>query len=132
MRQPAAKQGDQIVADDIHTVLVPAGAGEAPVQVVHRFNGTIVDIVSSNVKIMGSPAATVDSVATDKDHLKPPPGSRFPKPPANRGKVTKGSSSVFINKQPAARHGDVAETCGDPADTTVGTVVVTAGTVWIG
>jgi uncharacterized Zn-binding protein involved in type VI secretion len=38
---------------------------------------------------------------------------------------------VFINGKSAARNGDVADTCNDPADTPVGTVVA-VGTVFIG
>jgi uncharacterized Zn-binding protein involved in type VI secretion len=38
---------------------------------------------------------------------------------------------VFINGKPAARNGDKAITCNDPADLPVGTVVA-ASTVMIG
>jgi uncharacterized Zn-binding protein involved in type VI secretion len=42
-----------------------------------------------------------------------------------------GSVTVLINGQGAARAGDTATTCNDPADLPVGTVVA-AGTVLIG
>ncbi|HEX6861339.1 MAG TPA: PAAR domain-containing protein, partial [Thermoanaerobaculia bacterium] len=51
--------------------------------------------------------------------------------PANKGTVKMGSATVKINGKAAARNGDAAETCNDPADLPVGTVVA-AGTVMIG
>ena len=42
-----------------------------------------------------------------------------------------GSATVTIGGQPAARAGDIATTCNDPADLPVGTVVA-AGTVMVG
>ena len=45
--------------------------------------------------------------------------------------VTIGSATVMIGGQPAARAGDTATTCNDPADLPAGTVVA-AGTVMVG
>jgi uncharacterized Zn-binding protein involved in type VI secretion len=42
-----------------------------------------------------------------------------------------GSSTVFINGKAAARNGDTALTCNDPADLPAGTIIAT-GTVFIG
>ena len=42
-----------------------------------------------------------------------------------------GSPTVKINGKMAARNGDAAATCNDPADMPVGTVIA-AGTVMIG
>ena len=42
-----------------------------------------------------------------------------------------GSTTVLINSKPAARNGDPALTCNDPADLPAGSVVA-AGTVMIG
>jgi uncharacterized Zn-binding protein involved in type VI secretion len=42
-----------------------------------------------------------------------------------------GSATVFINGKAAARTGDQAKTCNDPADLPVGTVIA-AGSVFIG
>jgi uncharacterized Zn-binding protein involved in type VI secretion len=39
---------------------------------------------------------------------------------------------VNINGKPAARTGDTAETCNDPSDLPVGTVMSTTSTVLIG
>lgn len=65
MGQPAAKQGDQIVAVDIHIILIQAGPVTTPTPLPHPFMGIINGNLSSNVKIMGMPAATVDSTATN-------------------------------------------------------------------
>lgn len=134
MRQPAAKQGDQIVATDTHFAMFPAPSGEVAAPVPHPFNGIIRANVSGNVNIMGAPAATAKSVASDDTHLRIPPGaSRFQKPPANEGQVNEhsGSSTVFINQQRAVRHGDAADTCNDLSEPPLGKVVA-SGTVLIG
>jgi uncharacterized Zn-binding protein involved in type VI secretion len=86
--------------------------------------------LSSNVMIMGMPAATKDSTAQNMPpHI--PQGGPFQKPPSNQGKIIMGSTTVFINNKPAARNGDTAETCNDPSDMPVGTVIA-VGTVMIG
>lgn len=133
MGQPAAKQGDQVVATDIHIVLVPAPPGPpVPTPLPHSFTGIIDGSLSSNVNIMGMPAATVTSTADDTPpHLPTPPGTAFVKPPSNRATIIQGSPTVFINNKPAARNGDIALTCNDPVDLPVGTVVA-VGTVLMG
>ena len=94
MRQPAAKQGDQIVASDTHIAMFPAGTAEVPTPVPHPFNGVIRGDVSSNVNIMGQPAATVGSLASDDAHpLIPPGATRFQKASGQQGKLTKGAGS---------------------------------------
>ncbi len=133
MGQPAAKQGDQIVATDIHIVMVPAPpAPPVPTPLPHPFAGMLTGGLSSSVKIMGLPAATVDSTADNlPPHLPTPPGVAFQSPPANLATIKIGSPTVKIDGKAAARNGDVAETCNDPANLPVGTVVA-AGTVMIG
>ena len=133
MGQPAAKQGDQVVATDIHIVLVPAPPGPpVPTPLPSPFTGIIDGNLSSNVNIMGMPAATVTSTADDTPpHLPTPPGTAFVKPPSNKATIIQGSPTVFINNKPAARNGDVALTCNDPVDLPVGTVVA-VGTVLMG
>ncbi len=42
-----------------------------------------------------------------------------------------GSATVLVNDKPIARNGDATETCNDPSDLPVGTVVA-AGTVMSG
>ena len=132
MGQPAAKQGDQIVATDTHIVLVPSPSGSVPTPLPHPFTGIIAGNLSSDVNIDKRPAATVDSTATNTPpHIPTPPGMSFANPPKNKAKITIGSTTVKINGKAAARSGDTAETCNDPADLPVGTVVATS-TVLIG
>ncbi len=132
MGQPAAKEGDQIVGVDIHIVLVPSPSGTVPTPLPHPFSGVINDGLSSDVNIMGMPAATVDSTAENSPaHIATPPGTSFQSPPANKATIKLGSQTVNINGKAAARNGDTAETCNDPADLPAGTVVA-VGTVLIG
>ena len=132
MGQPAAKADDTIVAVGTHIVLVPAPTGSVPTPLPHAFSGTINGSLSGDVNIMGKKAATVDSTADNSPaHNPTPPGTSFQTPPANKGTIKTGSATVKINGKAAARNGDTAETCNDPNDLTVGTVVA-AGTVSIG
>jgi uncharacterized Zn-binding protein involved in type VI secretion len=132
MGQPAAKEGDKITAVDTHIVLVPSPTGTVPTPLPHPFSGKLNGSLSSDVNIMDKKAATVDSTADNSPaHIATPPGTSFQTPPANKGTVKTGSSSVKINGKAAARNGDTAETCNDPQDLSVGKVVA-AGTVLIG
>jgi uncharacterized Zn-binding protein involved in type VI secretion len=130
MGQPGAKQGDKITATDIHIVLIPSPGGPIPTPLPHPFVGILSENLSSNVNIMGLPAATQGSAANNTPpHI--PQGGPFQKPPTNRGQILTGSARVFINGKPAARSGDTALTCNDPVDMPAGTVVA-VGTVLIG
>ncbi|BAY14141.1 PAAR domain-containing protein [Calothrix sp. NIES-2098] len=132
LEQPAAKQGDQIVAVDMHIVMIPSPAGPVPTPLPHPFKGIIKGNLSRNVKIMGMSAATVDSTADNiPPHIPTPPGTAFQKPPTNKGTIITGSTTVKINGKAAARTGDRAITCNDPVDLPVGNVLA-AGTVFIG
>jgi uncharacterized Zn-binding protein involved in type VI secretion len=85
---------------------------------------------STDVLIMGMPAAIVGSTAMNMPpHI--PMGGPFQKPPTNQGKIVMGSATVLINGKPAARSGDTAMTCNDPADMPVGQVVSTTATVLV-
>jgi len=130
MGQPAAKQGDQVMATDTHIILIPSPGGPVPTPLPHPFNGILNGQLSTNVKIMGMPAATVGSIAMNTPpHI--PQGGPFQKPPMNQGRIIMGSTTVLINGQPAARNGDTAMTCNDPVDAPVGKVIA-VGTVMIG
>ena len=130
MGQPAAKQGDQITGVDTHIIMIPTPGGPVPTPLPHPFSGMIDGNLSTSVKIMGMPAATVNSTATNMPpHI--PQGGPFQMPPSNRGTIMLGSMTVRINGQGAARNGDMATTCNDPADMPVGTVIA-VGTVMIG
>ena len=128
MGLPAAKQGDQVVALDMHLIQPPGPT--SPVLTPHPFAGVIDGGLSGDVQIMGLAAATQNSTATNTPaHL--PLGGSFVKPPSNRATITVGSPTVLINGKPAARNGDPALTCNDPADLPAG-MVVAVGTVLIG
>lgn len=128
MGQPAAKQGDQITATDMHLIQPPGPT--SPVMIPHPFVGIIDGGLSSDVNIMGMPAAILNSTATNTPpHI--PQGGSFVKPPLNRATIISGSPTVFINGKMAARNTDTAMTCNDPADLPVGSIVA-AGTVFIG
>lgn len=128
MGQPAAKQGDKVTATDMHLIQPPGPC--SPIMVPHPFIGTLDGALSTDVKIEGKPAAVVGSTATNTPaHV--PIGGAFVNPPMNRGEIIKGSATVTINGKPAARSGDMAKTCNDPAEMPVGTVVA-VGTVMIG
>ena len=128
MGQPAAKKGDKAVGTDTHVVLVPAPPGPpVPTPLPHPFNGILDTDLSSDVNIDGLPAATVGSIATNTPpHIPTPPGTAFQAPPSNKGDVTSGSTSVFINGKGAARAGDPVASC-DGSSTIVGTSTVMIG-----
>jgi uncharacterized Zn-binding protein involved in type VI secretion len=130
MGQPAAKQGDRVVAVDTHLVVVPGAPAPAPLP--HPFAGLIAGGLSSDVNIMGKPAAVVGSTADNTPpHLPTAPGTGFQRPPSNKATVQQGSATVKVNGKPLARHGDKALTCNDPSDLPAGTVVA-VGTVMVG
>lgn len=88
--------------------------------------------LSSDVKIMGKPAATQGSTANNNPpHFPTPPGTVFQVPPQNRATILMGSSTVMINGKPAARMGDTVQTCADPVPNTSGQIIA-VGTVMIG
>ena len=94
-KMPAAKQNDQIVGVDTHIIMIPTPGGPVPTPLPHPFAGMITSGCSTSVKIMGMPAATVDSMA---DNMPPhiPQGGPFQKPPTNKAKIIMGSPDVFI------------------------------------
>jgi len=130
MGQPAAKQGDQVVASDIHIVMIPSPGGPIPTPLPHPFAGQLDGELSSDVNIEGKAAAVQGSTATNTpSHI--PQGGPFQVPPKDKATIQIGSSTVLINGKAAARASDTALTCNDPADLPAGTVVA-ASTVLIG
>lgn len=126
MGLPAAKEGDRVEALDIHIVLV----AEVPTPLPNPFNGTLLENLSTNVRIMGRSAATVESIAKNiPPHI--PEGGTFVKPPTNLGRVLFGSLTVRINGKAAARSTDTVLTCNDPVDLPLGKIIA-FGTVLIG
>ncbi|MEN6479565.1 MAG: PAAR domain-containing protein [Anaerolineales bacterium] len=129
---PAAKQGDMVQAFDTHIVMVPAPGGTVPTPTPgHPFNGLIDGGLSADVTIMGRPAATVGSTATNQPPHLPIGGPSFQTPPTNRATIMQGSGTVLINGKPAARQGDSALTCDDLTPTPHGQVIA-SGSVLIG
>ena len=130
MGQPAAKQGDQVVASDIHIVMIPSPGGPIPTPLPHPFAGQLDGELSSDVNIEGKAAAVQGSTATNTpSHI--PQGGPFMNPPTNQGTVIKGSATVLINNKPAARTGDTVMTCNDPAPAPTSSIVAVS-TVDIG
>jgi uncharacterized Zn-binding protein involved in type VI secretion len=130
MAQPAAKQGDQVLATDTHIVMIPSPGGPVPTPLPSPFAGILDGSLSSDVFVGGMAAAVQGSTATNTpSHI--PAGGPFQKPPSNKAQILLGSATVLINGKPAARNGDTALTCNDPADLPIGQVVA-AGTVLIG
>lgn len=130
MGAPAAKKGDRVVATDIHIEMVPTPGGPVPTPLPHPFDGLLNDGLIDSVSIEGQPAAVVGSTATNTPSHVFMAGP-FQRPPSNQGRIMIGSPMVLIGGKMAARNGDVALTCNDPADLPAGTVMAT-GTVLIG
>lgn len=129
---PAAKQNDMVMAVDTHIIMVPSPGGPVPTPIPHPFMGMLDQGLATTVKIEGFPAAMVDSVANGKPpHVPMGPGP-FQKPPASKGTVFMGSSTVFIEGKPAARMNDMCMTCNDPSDLPIGKIISTTATVLIG
>jgi uncharacterized Zn-binding protein involved in type VI secretion len=125
-----AKEGDEIVAVDTHIVLIPTPAGPVPTPLPSPFRGPLSSGLSPTVFADDKASATVDSEAQNTPpHV--PAGGPFQKSPANKGTVQVGSGSVFIDDKAAARIGDTAMTCNDPADLPIGKVIA-SGTVLAG
>ena len=132
MGMPLAKANDQVIATDIHIVLVPYGPALVPTPLPHPFTGMIDGGLAPTVKVGGQAAAVVGSTADNQPpHIPTPPGTSFQKPPANKGTIQIGSATVRITGKSAARNGDIVMTCNDPADLPVGQVVA-VGTVTAG
>jgi len=125
MTKPAAKQGDTVTGTDTHVLMVPSPAGPVPTPTPMPFSGILADDLSSDVLVEGLPAATQGSKAANTPpHI--PAAGPFQTPPSNQGTIQMGSATVIINDKPAARAGDPAMTCNDPADAPLGTVVASS------
>ena len=130
MGQPAAKQGDQVIATDIHIVMIPSPGGPIPTPLPNPFTGQLDGALATDVKIEGKAAAVEGSTATNvPSHI--PAGGPFQMPPSNKATIQLGSATVMIGGKAAARNGDIALTCNDPSDLPAGTVVAVS-TVVIG
>lgn len=131
MGLPAAKLNDLMIGLDTHIILVPSATGVTPTPIPHPFRGNLLQNLSVDVFIDNMPAATVGSVAINMPpHI--PQGGSFQSPPSNRGTIERGSMTVTINGQDAARVLDPATTCNDVGMKYHAQVVVPMSTVFIG
>ncbi|MFF4934816.1 PAAR domain-containing protein [Streptomyces griseofuscus] len=115
---------------DTHIVLEPTPGGPVPTPYELPFCGPLTQDCCPTVFTGGRPVATVGSVAVNTPVHVPPVGT-FQVPPDDLGTVDSGSTTVFCGGRPAARHGDSATTCNDPARPRTA-VVVASGTVFVG
>jgi uncharacterized Zn-binding protein involved in type VI secretion len=130
MSAPLAALGDTIRGVDIHIVLVPAPGGPVPTPYELPFSGPIARGCCPTVLTGGRPVATVGSVAVNTPVHVAPVGT-FRVPPDDLGTVETGSATVFVGGKPAARNGDSATTCNDPARQRT-SVVMASRTVFVG
>ncbi len=63
---PAAKQGDKVMGQDTHIIMVPSPGGPVPTPTPMPFAGTITGGCSPNVLIQNMPAAVVGSTANNE------------------------------------------------------------------
>lgn len=124
--RPAAKEGDRIVAVDMHLVIPPSGGSPQPMPL--PFVGKLSEELSGDVLVDNKPVAVVGSKAKNDPAHVPNAGS-FEKPPKNEGTIITGARTVFANDKPVARHEDSAETCNDPEDLPVGQVVAESSVI---
>jgi uncharacterized Zn-binding protein involved in type VI secretion len=130
MGQPAAKEGDRVVATDTHIVMIPSPSGQVPTPLPNPFAGEINGNLSEDVFIEGKAAAFDGSTASNSPaHI--PTGGNFQQEPSNEATVKVSSGTVYVNGNLLAQNGDTAETCNDPADAPIGSVIAT-GTVMVG
>ena len=124
----AAKRDDVIVATDTHIILVPGPTEPCPTPTPMPFSGKIDGGLSATVFIDDQPAAVDGSTATNSPAHTPTAGP-FQTPPSDRGTIIASPGTVFIEGSLAAKDGDAATTCNDPADLPVGSVSVATSSV---
>ena len=131
MGQPAAKQGDQVVATDTHIVMIPSPGGPVPTPLPNPFVGQLDGSLSSDVNIDGQAGRGARARPPRTRRRTSRRAGRFRCRRRTRATIQLGSGTVLINGKPAARNGDTAMTCNDPSDLPVGQVVAVS-TVLIG
>ncbi|MEM9694042.1 MAG: PAAR domain-containing protein, partial [Myxococcota bacterium] len=111
-------------------VMIPSPGGPVATPLPAPFKGPLMESLCGSVEVENMPSATKDSVALcNPPHI--PAGGPFQKPPSHRGTITQGSQTVLFENKAAARSGDTAMTCNDPADAPNG-VVMAQATVFVG
>jgi uncharacterized Zn-binding protein involved in type VI secretion len=130
MGEPAAKEGDAVVGIDTHVIMIPSPGGPVPTPTPMPFNGQLSGDLSGSVMVDNMRAAVLGSTASNTPpHI--PTGGPFQSPPTNKATVHKASASVYFDNKGAARMGDTAMTCNDPADAPNGCVIAVS-TIFIG
>ncbi|MDC7223351.1 MAG: phage baseplate assembly protein V [Spirochaetales bacterium] len=128
-----AKENDPVAGMDLHDIKVPSNSGLKTVPAIpHPYIGKMLDALSADVNIQGSPAATEGSISefTTPGHFPMPPGVKFKKDPDNKGEVTNGCvDSVTINGNPAAVLGSTVTTCDDAGSQDQCTILAVGTTV---
>ena len=114
MGQPAARQGS--IGDRLRTPTWSASAAPAPTSVVLPFQATLTEGLSPDVRIGGLAAAVRGQRGAPTCRRTCPPPGVFTRPPTNQPPCRRASATVRINGRFAARNGDKALTCNDPAD----------------
>ena len=128
--KPAASEGSEVVGVDVHVVLVPSPGGPVPTPTPMAFSGKLADGLCDEVAVDDKRIAVLGSGAHNSPGHVAPNGT-FQRPPANHGKVSGGSATVFAGNRPVARAGDPATTCNDPSDAPKARLVA-SGTVFVG
>lgn len=127
MGQPVAKKGDKVVGVDTHIIL--SAKDQTPIAMPLPFNGTLANDLSATVYCDDQGVGTVGSQAENTPHI--PIGGSFQKQPSNKGTVSQGSATVFVDDKAIARANDPVECCNDFVDADTGHIVAT-GTVFSG
>jgi uncharacterized Zn-binding protein involved in type VI secretion len=125
MGSPIAREQDLIVGVDTHVIMIPSPGGPVPTPLPHPFSGPLTEELSTTAFIDNRAVALEGSAANNTPpHI--PMGGPFQKSPANKGTVSKGSTTVFVDGKGVARAGDPAKCCNDPTDQDTGVVIGTS------
>ncbi|MFO0553183.1 MAG: PAAR domain-containing protein [Polyangiaceae bacterium] len=123
--EAVAKSGDQVIGVDTHIVMIK----ESPVPMPLPFQGQLVRDLAGSVFVDEEAVAVVGSGADGVPHI--PPGGPFQRQPSNKGTVSAGSGSVFVEEKSAARDGDAVKCCNDYVDSDTGHIMANS-TVFAG
>lgn len=129
MGVPAAVMGDRITGVcAIHLIPNPTSGAPQPGP-PGPFSAPVVQNVAATVLIGGKPAVVLGSSGYNTPpHVGLHPSDPFMVPTNQIGAVVAGSTSVLVEKKPAARTGSACTMCGGAP----GQLVGTAATVLIG
>jgi type VI secretion system secreted protein VgrG len=128
-----AIENDSVVGTDLHNIQVTTSSGTSTLtNISHPYVGVLNDVLSADVNVNGSAAATEGSKSeyTSPGHLPTSPGISFTTTPDNLGEVTgECIDSVTINGCAAAVLGSTVTTCDDGGSTDQCSIVAAGSTV---